>query len=106
MISDEQIEQVKNRLIKAYDPLAIYIFGSYAWGNPTEDSDLDILVVVDDYKVDRLHDMAEGHKSLIGMGIFKDIVLYNKQQFEKSSADQLSLCYKICKAGKKIYAKA
>lgn len=106
MISKQQIEEVKQRLIKTYDPLAIYIFGSYAWGHPTEDSDLDLLVVVDQYKHDRFSDMAEGHKSLIGMNISKDILLYTKEQFEKSIADNLSLCHKIFKNGEKIYAKA
>ena len=42
------MEEVKKRLINVYDPIAIYIFGSYAWGTPTEDSDLDLLVVVRD----------------------------------------------------------
>jgi len=43
MISQETIEEVKNRLVKTYDPISIYLFGSYAWGHPTEDSDLDLL---------------------------------------------------------------
>ena len=47
MISQEVIEEVKNRLIKTYNPIAIYLFGSYAWGTPNEDSDLDLLIVVD-----------------------------------------------------------
>lgn len=106
MITNQQIEEVKERLIKTYDPLAIYIFGSYAWGHPTEDSDLDLLIVVDHYKEDRFQDMAEGHKSLIGMDLSKDILLYTKEQFEESSTDNLSLCFKVCRAGKKIYAKA
>lgn len=106
MISSQQIELVKERLVKTYDPLAIYIFGSYAWGSPTEDSDLDLLIVVDRYKQDRYADMAEGHKSLIGIKIFKDILLYSKEQFEQSSHDKISLCYKVFKEGKQIYAKA
>lgn len=106
MITNEQIEQVKQRLIQTYDPLAIYIFGSYARGTATEDSDLDLLVVVDDYAEDRYKDLVKGHKSLIGLKVCKDLLLYNKKQFEESSADRLSLCHKISKEGKRIYAKA
>lgn len=47
MISKETIEEVKNRLVKTYDPIAIYLFGSYAWGHPDDESDLDLLIVVD-----------------------------------------------------------
>ena len=46
MISPEMIEEVKNRLVSTYNPEKIYLFGSYAWGTPDEESDLDLLVVV------------------------------------------------------------
>ena len=31
MVTKEVLEDIKNRLVKAYDPIAIYLFGSYAW---------------------------------------------------------------------------
>jgi len=40
-------ETIKTRLNKAYNPISLYIFGSYAWGTPTKDSDLDLLLVVE-----------------------------------------------------------
>lgn len=51
MINKETIEEVKNRLVKTYNPIAIYLFGSYAWGSPTEDSDLDLLVIIEHLSV-------------------------------------------------------
>ena len=48
MISENKIQNAVNLLVKAYDPLAIYLFGSYAWGEPNEDSDLDFMVIVAD----------------------------------------------------------
>ena len=47
MIAKEKIQEVTNRLVEAYQPIAIYLFGSYAWGEPNEDSDIDLMVVVD-----------------------------------------------------------
>jgi len=47
MIDNNVINEVKNRLVKAYDPLAIYLFGSHAWGAPTKDSDLALLIIVE-----------------------------------------------------------
>jgi Polymerase beta, Nucleotidyltransferase len=52
MINQAIIEEVKNRLIKTYNPIAIYLFGSHAWGKPDEESDLDLLIVVEDFKKD------------------------------------------------------
>jgi hypothetical protein len=39
VISQTVIEEVKRRLIEVYDPAKIYLFGSYAWGVPHEESD-------------------------------------------------------------------
>jgi len=46
MINLKKIEEAKEILVIEFNPEKIYIFGSYAWGNPTEDSDLDIMIVV------------------------------------------------------------
>ena len=46
MINKQTINSIKNTLVEVYHPLKIYLFGSYAWGKPTEDSDLDLLIVV------------------------------------------------------------
>jgi len=37
----EIVEKLKND----YKPLKITLFGSYAYGNPTEDSDIDLLIL-------------------------------------------------------------
>ncbi len=105
MISQETIEEVKQKLINLYNPVEIYLFGSYDWGCPDEESDLDLLIVVDTFK-DRYKAMGEGHKALIGMKLSKDILLYNKEEFAKYSKDKTTFCYKIKKKGKKIYARA
>jgi uncharacterized protein len=43
----DRLEDVKNQIIKAFDPHRIIVFGSYAYGKPTPDSDLDLLIVMD-----------------------------------------------------------
>ena len=106
MVNEKMIEEVKKRLITTYNPLEIYIFGSYAWGHPDEDSDLDLLVVIDTYQKDRHKTLVEGHKALMDLDLFKDIVVYSKDEFQKCSADETSLCHKVVLKGKKIYAKA
>ena len=39
------IERITQRLIKSYQPQRIILFGSMAYGVPSEDSDIDLLVV-------------------------------------------------------------
>ncbi|SHJ42488.1 Nucleotidyltransferase domain-containing protein [Hymenobacter daecheongensis DSM 21074] len=45
MITEEQIQAIVRRIVEGYQPDRIILFGSYAYGTPTEDSDLDLLVV-------------------------------------------------------------
>ena len=45
MISEEQIQAVVRRIVEGYAPDKIYLFGSYAYGEPNEYSDLDLLIV-------------------------------------------------------------
>ena len=44
----KELDLIKESVLKAVPAEAIYLFGSYAYGTPNEDSDLDIYVVVPD----------------------------------------------------------
>ena len=45
MITEAQIQAVVRRIVAGYAPDRIILFGSYAYGKPTEDSDLDLLII-------------------------------------------------------------
>ena len=45
MISEEQIQAVVQRIVEGYQPDRIILFGSYAYGQPNEHSDLDLLII-------------------------------------------------------------
>ena len=47
MVTWEEIQAVTNRIVREFAPLQVILFGSYAYGTPTEDSDVDLLVVMD-----------------------------------------------------------
>ena len=46
-LSDELTKQISDAL-KPSDPEKVILFGSYAWGHPAEDSDIDLYVVTHD----------------------------------------------------------
>jgi predicted nucleotidyltransferase len=46
MITQQQIDDLAARIVSSYKPEKIILFGSYAYGTPSEDSDLDLLVVL------------------------------------------------------------
>jgi len=45
MTLEQQIERIVRQIVEGYRPLKVILFGSYAYGEPTEDSDLDLLIV-------------------------------------------------------------
>ncbi len=106
MINKKIIDEVKNRLVKTYDPIAIYIFGSYAWGTPTKDSDLDLVIVVDKSDEKSYKRPISGYKALRGLNISKDIIVYTKEEFDRRSKEITTLVYKIKEEGKVLYARA
>ncbi|MBP9888793.1 MAG: nucleotidyltransferase domain-containing protein, partial [Leptospiraceae bacterium] len=46
MITNEEISQVSQEIIKKFFPEKIVLFGSYAYGNPSSNSDLDLLIIL------------------------------------------------------------
>lgn len=46
MIAIEEIREFSQKIAKQFQPDRIILFGSYAYGQPTEDSDVDLLVIL------------------------------------------------------------
>ncbi len=102
-LDQKTIEEVKKRLVKAYNPREIYILEPRS-----EDTiDVGILVVVDEAGLqNRYALMAQGHHALVGVDIAKSILVYTPEEFEAYSKDRYTMSYAIKHYGKQIYARA
>ena len=52
------IEKIKDEIVERLKPLnpdKIILFGSYAYGNPTEESDIDLFLIKNDLNLDELN---------------------------------------------------
>lgn len=105
MIEKKIVNEVVDRLVDVYHPIEIYLFGSYAWGHPTEESDLDLLVVVEQSEKKRYERPVPGLLALFGLNISKDLIVSTQDEFYRNSKDKSSLYFKIKRDGKKLYAK-
>ena len=47
MVTREDIQATCDDIVREFTPLQVILFGSYAYGTPTDDSDVDLLVVMD-----------------------------------------------------------
>jgi len=106
IIKETIIEEAKSRLIKTYDPLEIYLFGSYAWGQPDKDSDLDLVVVIDQSNEKSYKRPIRGYDALMSLRIPNDIIIYTKCEWDELILNVTTLAYKIKSQGKKLYVKA
>lgn len=66
--------------LKPLNPLKIILFGSYAYGMPTEDSDLDICVISNTIE-SKIKEKAKIRKALKGIEISKDILVEDEAYF-------------------------
>jgi len=77
-------EEIKNQIVEAIKPLEperVVLFGSYAYGNPTEDSDLDICVVKKSYS-SMIEEKRKIRKALKGIRMPKDILVSKLDEYE------------------------
>lgn len=101
-VIEKAIEFIKDKL----SPEKIYLFGSYAKGNPGENSDLDFLIIKDTNlpKYKRAIPLYSLEKSKrIGVSIGIDFVVYTPREFEKSKSQINSLAGEVARTGKLIY---
>lgn len=60
---NEEINALKDCFVEALKPISVYLFGSYASGNPAADSDFDFYIVVDDSRTDVLDLMTQAYSA-------------------------------------------
>lgn len=45
MTAEQEIERIVRKIAEGYHPLKVILFGSYAYGTPHRDSDIDMLII-------------------------------------------------------------
>ena len=102
MITQDQINYVLDIIVKNATPEKVILFGSYAYGQPQEDSDLDILVIKDT-DVDRYSRAREIRKHLRGIRIPIDVIVYTKEEVEEWKDTNSAFITQIIKNGRVLY---
>ncbi len=97
------IDTAVERLVAEFKPEQIWLFGSYAWGEPNEDSDLDFLVVVPESDERPLKRMQRAHRCLRGMRMAMDILVPTREAFDHVRDLKPTLTYKIVREGRLVY---
>jgi predicted nucleotidyltransferase len=102
---NEEILKIKDIILSSVDCEKIYLFGSYAYGKPTADSDYDFYVVLkDDFPEKPIIAMEMINRSLMNFNtrIPIDVLANYKNRFEYRSS-QPTIERKINKEGILLY---
>lgn len=102
---EQKIQAVVDKIVREYQPEKIILFGSWAWGKPHQDSDLDFFVIKKTHKP-RLERECELHGILISRNMPVDLLVYTPDEVKKSINDNHNLFIEdIVRNGKVLYTK-
>jgi predicted nucleotidyltransferase len=102
--NDRTLAEIVHRLVAAYHPERMYLFGSKARGDAGPDSDYDLLVVVPDDAPPERRDSKLAHDVLWGVWAAADVIVWEKSRFERRSRVVCSLPATVLREGRILYA--
>lgn len=104
MISENQIKEAVAILVREAQPERVILFGSYARGEATSDSDLDLLVIEKEVRHPQA-EMARLRRALSPLRIPVDILITDIDHLSSSWADfPGAYLYDALRKGEVLYA--
>jgi len=101
---DPDLAEIVRRLIEAFSPERIYLFGSRARGEHNENSDYDLLLVVPDGASPEKKRSKLAYQVLRGTGKAADVLIWTSSAFGRRLHLKASLPSTVLKEGKLLHA--
>ncbi len=99
-----ELENLLREINQVSNVNSIYLFGSYAYGEPDEDSDLDICVVTNDTSKRKIEIMKLIRKSIAKVATMPiDLLVYYSEEFNERAKLDSTMENEILLQGVKIY---
>jgi predicted nucleotidyltransferase len=100
--SQQIIQRMVKKIARKFDPDKIILFGSYARGEVTRDSDIDLLVIMP-VAGSKRHKAAEIGKAIGAVGIPKDILVFTPEDVVQYGHLVGTILKPALKEGKVLY---
>ena len=101
---NKQIKKLINKIVNSVHTEEIILFGSYAYGNPGKDSDIDLCILTNDISKRKIDLIRKVRKAITPVALVPvDILIYRKKEFANRSELNTTLEYKIKNEGISIY---
>lgn len=102
---NQEIETLKNCFIKALNPIKIYLFGSFAEGKQTSNSDFDFYIIMQDTTNERMLSLTtKAYKAITNMRTRPvDIIVNKEARFNSRKNVHLTLENEVATKGVLVY---
>lgn len=101
---DQQtVDEICKRIVSEVNPEKIILFGSYAWGTPHEDSDLDLFVIVHSSDQPAYRRARAIYRCLRDIAVPVDVIVQTHDEVARSSRVVASLARKVLEQGRVLY---
>lgn len=97
------IKNITDTIVQEFKPEKVVLFGSYAWGKPTRDSDVDLFIIKDDTKKNTREMAIDLETILLERDIPLDLLVYKPDQVVKRLEINDPFIKKILCDGKVLY---
>ena len=101
---DEVLREILRRLVAAFQPERVYLFGSKARSEAGPDSDYDLLIVVPDDAPPERKRSRLAYQALRGTRAAADVLVWTREAFDSRLHLPASLPATITREGKLLYA--
>ena len=102
-VTDQLLKQITHHIVDSVHPKTIVLFGSYAWGKPSQTSDVDLLVVVPFSDLPGYKRARGIYRSLRDIIVPLDVLVLTSKEVERSMDVPSSLAYKVMREGNFLY---
>lgn len=100
------LREMTRRLVNEFDPEQVILFGSRAWGKPTSNSDVDLMVIVTTSKEKDYQRILRAYNALGDLIVPTDIFVKTRDEFDFFAEVPASLENAIARKGKILYARS
>ena len=105
-VDEALLRKMTSRLVQEFQPEQIILFGSYAWGTPDKDSDIDLYVIVPDSSERPVQRARRGRACLGDMLVAKDILVRTRAEVDKYRNVYASLECQVLEKGRILYERS
>ena len=102
MLSEKAFRQAIRRIRQVAQPSKIILFGSYARGEATEDSDLDLMIILPG-KPDKMAEIIRLRRAIGALGVGVDVLVFSEDEAQRRGQVPGTVVYWANKEGRILY---